>query len=58
MFYYRCCIIGKGPKNKGNSVRFSKKCLKEMFSQIRRSAERDPRIRKRKPGLGPFILGQ
>ena len=27
-----------------------------MFSQIRRSAGRVPRVRKRKPGLGPFIL--
>ena len=31
-----------------------KKGLKEMFSQIRRSAERVPRVRKRKSGLGPF----
>ena len=30
------------------------KGLKEMFSQIRRSAERVSRVRKRKSGLGPF----
>ena len=34
-----------------------KKGLKEMFSQICRSAGRVPRVRKRKPGLGPFTLG-
>ena len=31
-----------------------KKGLKEIFSQIRRSAKRVPRVRKRKFGLGPF----
>ena len=31
-----------------------KKGLKEMFSQIRRSAGRIPRVRKRKSELGPF----
>ena len=31
-----------------------KKGLKEMFSQIHRSAGRVPRVRERKPGLGPF----
>ena len=30
------------------------KGLKEMFSQICKSAGRVPRIRKRKSGLGPF----
>ena len=30
------------------------KGLKEMFSQIRRSVRRVPRVRKRKSGLGPF----
>ena len=30
------------------------KSLKEMFSQIRRSVGRVPRVRKRKSGLGPF----
>ena len=34
-----------------------KKGLKELFSQIRRSAERVPRVRKRKFGLGPFQRG-
>ena len=34
-----------------------KKGLKEMFSQIRRSARRVPRVRKRKSGLGPFMHG-
>ena len=28
--------------------------LKEMFSQIRRSVGRVPRVRERKSGLGPF----
>ena len=32
-----------------------KKGLKEIFSQIRRSAERVPWVRKGKSGLGPFI---
>ena len=27
-----------------------------MFSQIRRSARRVPRVWKRKPGLGPFTM--
>ena len=31
-----------------------KKGLKDMFSQISRSAGRVPRVRKRKPGLGPL----
>ena len=34
-----------------------KKGLKEMFSQIRRSAGRVPRVRKRKLWLGPFRAG-
>ena len=34
-----------------------KKGLKEMFSQIRRSVERIPRVRKKKSGLGPFRMG-
>ena len=33
-----------------------KKGLKEMFSQICRSAGRVPRVRKRKSGLGPFNM--
>ena len=33
-----------------------KKGLKEIFSQICRSAGRVPRIRKRKSGLGPFNI--
>ena len=31
MFYYRFCKIGKCPKTRGNSVRFSEKCL--MFKR-------------------------
>ena len=31
-----------------------KKGLKEIFSQIRRSSGRVPRVRKRKSELGPF----
>ena len=31
-----------------------KKSLKEMFSQIRRSVGRVPRVRKRKSGMGLF----
>ena len=39
----------------GSLHRFTfKKGLKEMFSQIRRSAGRVPRVRKRNSGLGPF----
>ena len=33
-----------------------KKGLKEMFSQIRRSAGRVPRVGKMKSGLGPFNM--
>ena len=33
------------------------KGLKEMFSQIRRSAGRVPQVRKRKSRLGPFTYG-
>ena len=33
-----------------------KKGLKEMFSQIHKSAGRVPRIKKRKSGLGPFNM--
>ena len=37
-------------------IHFLKKGLKDMFSQIRRSAGRVPPVRKRKSGLGPFKI--